>query len=130
MTARLNALTYLVLGAGVAGTWGLMALGEQREDGSVGATLLRYLWTALPYAVVALTTHFLARTPARRLVVLAGAGGIAMGGLGLLVDGMLLNPDPHVDLTILLLPAYQLVLAVAVLLVVAVLSLRRPVSRA
>ena len=125
---RANLLTYAVLGAGLAGTWALMALATPRDD-SVATVhgLVRYLWSALPYAVVALTARFLARTPARRLITLAGAGGIALPGVAVLYDGLVRHPGPIAYADILLLPAYQLVLAVGVLLFVAALGLRRPV---
>lgn len=125
MNARLNVITYAVLGAGLAGTWALMA-GAVSPDGETRATaLLRHLWVALPYVVTALTAHWLGRTPARRLVVLAGAACIALAGVGVLLDELVLRPAPRASVTIVLLPAYQLVLAVAVLLVVSVLTLRR-----
>lgn len=129
MTARINGLTQVVLGVGVAATFGLMALAGGSESAGPVA-LPMYLWTALPYAVLALTTRYLARTPARQLLALAGAVGTALAGVGLLLDAFVLRPGPEASVTLLLLPAYQLVLAVAVLLVESVLTLRRPVPPA
>ena len=123
---RTNLLTYAVLGAGLAGTWALIALATPRDgDDTVLQVLVRLLWSALPYAVLALTVHRLARTPARQLITLAGAGGIAVSGVAVLYDGLVRHPGPTGTADTVLLPAYQLVLAVGVLLVVAVLTLRR-----
>jgi hypothetical protein len=125
MTARLNLVTYAVLGGGLLATWALLALAAPGDDDTAARTVLRGLWTALPYAVMAAIARWLAPTPARRLVVFAGAAGIAFAGVALLLDATVLRPDPRAAVTGLLLPAYQLVLAVAVLLVVSVLALRR-----
>ena len=122
MTARMNLLSGLVLAAGLLGTFMLMGIGDGQRPSP-----LAWLWAALPYLVLALTTHFLARTPARQLVMLAAATGVALAGVGLLLDAIVLRPDPLAHVMLLLLPAYQLVLAVAALLVVSVLTLRRPV---
>ena len=125
MTVRFNPLTYVVLGVGVAATWSLIALADERDDRGL-PPVVWYLWAALPYAVLALTTHFLGRTPARQLVTFGGAVATAVVGVGLLYAGIVVDPDPMAALDIVLLPAYQLVFAVAVLLVVSVLTLRRP----
>lgn len=130
MKTRLNVLTFVILGAGLAGTWALMALGDPRPGGDAATTALRYGWTALPYALSAATTYFLARAPARQLIVFAGAIGIALPGVGALFDELVLRPKGTPSVTVLLLPAYQLIVAVSVLLVVAVLALRRRQPRA
>ena len=128
MSPRVTGLTFAVLGAGLVGTWCLLAFAAPRDDADGARRLLfRFVWAAAPYAVVAVTARFLARTPARRLVVLAGAGGIAVSGVAVLYDGLVRHPGPIAYADILLLPAYQLVLAVGVLLFVAALGLRRPV---
>ena len=128
MSPRVTALTFTVLGAGLIGTWCLLAFAAPRDDADGAWRLvLRFLWAAVPYAVVAVTARLLARTPARRLVVLAGAGGIAVSGVAVLYDGLVRHPGPVAYADILLLPAYQLVLAFGVLLFVAALTLRRPV---
>lgn len=127
MTVRLNLLTYAVLGFGVAGTFALVSMASDREAGNGPVSLLKYLWSALPYVVLALTARFLARTPVRRLVVLAGSIGTVLAGVGLILDEFVLRPEPDAAKMLLVLPAYQLVLAVGVLLVVSVLHLRRRV---
>lgn len=128
MNPRVAAVTFAILGLGLAGTWSLLAFAAPRDESDDGWPLMvRFLWAAAPYAVVALTARFLARTPARGLVVLAGAGGIAVSGVAVLYDGLVRHPGPIAYADILLLPAYQLVLAVGVLLFVAALGLRRRV---
>ena len=127
---RLNVLTFVILGAGLAGTWALVALGDPRPGDDLSAAALLYGWTALPYALSAATTHVLARAPARQLIVFAGAIGIALPGVGVLFDELVLRPKGTPSVTVLLLPAYQMIVAVSVLLVVAVLALRRRPTRA
>ncbi len=129
-TAALRRLTAAVLALGALATAGfLFHYLDRSQDGWWLPFLLFLGWNLLPFAVLAAGNAWMARTRARGVVLLVASAAVAAGAPALYYDAFIRHPDAQSALVTLFAPAYLLVLAVAALLLVGVLALRRPVPR-
>jgi hypothetical protein len=100
--------TYLVLGVGAIATIGLMIWEAQWNTGLIEWLMVAgfAVWAGSPYVTLAVL-NALSRSPASRLILLAGSLVIVGGGLPAYYDAFFVHLDAQSGLVFVFIPLYQ-----------------------